>query len=287
MAVKVKFAGQEKWKHRYLLYGDPGTSKTPLAVTAATPGKKDMLILLTDGRIQSIEHTGMPYVDINRASDYQDVIDGLKAGKKDRETGTITAFGMDLTGILVDNFADYVRMEMEVLLTGSPRAATVGIEKVIDDAGQYEYKQINSKIPRKLVELRSLPLRYIGMTAYVQSDKDDEGNVIKVYPKFLGNNIWPAVSGSMDYVFHITAPVAEKDMSAYRNVRTQPTATILAKTTIPGVGGKLAMPSVIKFNLGSEDLLRKVFAKCEDTVRLVREGTPQGDGTATEIKEAA
>lgn len=289
MAVTIKQAGKFIPRPRFMLYGNPGETKTSLAATLDGALGGRLLLGVTDNGVQSIAHRDLPYVDISRPADYKELIESLRAGKFDAATGLLRWQGLDLCGVVMDLWPEYIHAEFVEMCRTSPRAADKGVAAVLDDPGQYEYKKINLLGLRQMQELKRLPLSFVGMTAYSEDIRDKEtGALMQVRPRFTGQQLWQAVCGQLDYVFRVSSPPKVKDAGEYRIITTQPTQTVFAKQRVPGVAGNAGLPATINYKLGHPDLLRKIFEQAHDVVTGSRPLQPKGETpSSVETVEAA
>jgi hypothetical protein len=257
-------------KPRFLIYGNPGDGKTALAATIATPGKRDVLFGSTEGGLQTIGHMDLPYVDLRRVKDYDELVKMLRAGKPDGTGGIQIDSKHYIRGVVIDLFGELVQMELIDLLMDSKRYKDD--PTCIDDPSEYEYKRLNFRMIRQIRALRDLPLQYVGFTAYCQEQYSETGALTSSKPAFVGSKIWVAASGAVSYVFRVSPPRNAAEAKEKRVIRLQSHPIHYAKSRVPGVGGKLPLPDETDWKAGDATMLTRLFTKVDEHLAEARKG---------------
>jgi hypothetical protein len=278
--LKIQTTNKFVPRPRFLIYGKGGAGKTNLCATCETPGENDILYGFTESGIQTVSHLALPYVDIKRCDDYVQLVNMLKAGKPDGQGGILMGNKL-FRGVIVDLWGELVQMNLMDMVR---EAKVKNKDRDQDDPSEYEYKKLNFRMIRLLRDLRDLPLKYVGFTAYVEDRIDKtSGALVESKPEFVGTKIWKSMVGQVDYVFRIDAPVNVKDSMKFRNIRTQPSQVIYAKSRIPGIDVKLPLPAEVKYNLGDRTLLNRIFNKVDKFITEVRQLEPSSQYPGEEI----
>lgn len=212
----------------WLLYADPGNTKTSLAATMALcPDMMPMLHLNVDGGLLTIRDMEIPddqisVVDITNTDEFEALYHELK-----KEDGPFS----DIQSICIDNGTELMSMALEEQIRGNLNRKSKSGKKrsSLDDAWIEDRSAAGNRIGRLFRWYRDLP-QHVVYTAHVRREYPKKENMPDVSkpPLAVEPDFPPALSrrmrGYVDFVWYL---VRNNDQVS---VITQPRGPYFAKT---------------------------------------------------------
>lgn len=207
-----------------LIYGGPNAGKTYLAATAEDCPDLSPVIHLgfEQGLLTVADRKNYHAKEIRSI---QELDDAYKVIKEDQESDKPF-----FKTLIVDNGTELQNLDKDTIMRAAKKAHSDPDKVDIDVPSPREWGKIGARLRRTVQGLRDLPMHTI-WTAWKGVKKDDDGNIVEIYPKLSGF-MKEEFNGYFDVVGYLRiTPGPQKDgISPYASrFQIQETATVKAK----------------------------------------------------------